>query len=103
MINDIPDGTRLAFNMGTVGKCSSHEDYISAGISMSKQFSEHCLETGIPTVGWSLTSDGEFRCIGVHKTAHIGESKNKVKMMAKGFMARSRLASIYEARKNKTK
>ena len=79
-----------------------YQDYVTCGISHTKHFSEHCLKTTLPSVGWTVNSEGEITCIGVYKTPHIGESKNKVKMMTKGFTARERLARIFEARRNKT-
>lgn len=82
--------------------CRSYQDYVTCGISNTKHFSEHCLKTTLPSVGWTVNSEGEITCIGVYKTSHIGTSKNKVKMMTKGFTARERLARIFEARKKKT-
>lgn len=80
----------------------SYQDYVTCGISHSKHFSEHCLKTRLPSVGWTVNPEGEMACIGVYKTPHIGEAKNKAKMISKGFMARARLAKIFEARKKKT-
>ena len=84
--------------------CRSYQDYVTCGISNTKHFSEHCLKTTLPSVGWTVNSEGEITCIGVYKMrpSKLKEAKNDTKMMSKGFTARERLARIFEARRNKT-